>query len=108
MRPSLVLKVLTTGAIVLSVGVFSTPALADEREDLKLILTQIENMHAVALRAKTSSLPGRYQFDYTRFFSDLSAIEQGIQQYMVPSRAQPRDLFEPLSGNYREEHDGND
>ncbi|MCQ7290061.1 RAQPRD family integrative conjugative element protein, partial [Salmonella enterica] len=44
--------------------------------------------------------PGqRFYFDYSRLAADLQRIRQGLQDYMTPSRAQPRDPSD-LSGNY--------
>ncbi|WP_458079571.1 integrative conjugative element protein, RAQPRD family, partial [Pseudomonas aeruginosa] len=38
-------------------------------------------------------------FDYSRLAADLQRIRQGLQDYMTPSRAQPRDPSD-LSGSY--------
>lgn len=44
----------------------------------------------------------RYHFDYPRFRNDVQRIRQGIQDYLSPHRAQPRDPL-PLVGDYRRE-----
>jgi len=45
---------------------------------------------------------GRYFFDYQRANADLRTISAGIDRYLEPSRAQPRDLS-GVAGNYRRE-----
>jgi RAQPRD family integrative conjugative element protein len=53
--------------------------------------------------AATPIVPGeRYHFDYSRLRADLTRVRAGIQDYLAPSRAQPRDPTE-LSGQYRAE-----
>lgn len=50
--------------------------------------------------AQGADEPGqRFYFDYSRLAADLQRIRQGLQDYMTPSRAQPRDPSD-LSGNY--------
>lgn len=44
----------------------------------------------------------RYHFDYPRLLADLARVRAGIQAYLTPSRAQPRDPAE-LVGDYRTE-----
>ncbi|RMV84787.1 hypothetical protein ALP04_05408, partial [Pseudomonas amygdali pv. sesami] len=41
----------------------------------------------------------RYHMDYSRLVSDIARIRQGLQDYLTPSRAQPRDPVE-ISGQY--------
>ena len=41
----------------------------------------------------------RYHFDYVRLRADLQRVRTGLQDYLVPQRAQPRDPV-PMSGDY--------
>ena len=41
----------------------------------------------------------RYHFDYARLRADLKRVRAGLQDYLVPQRAQPRDPV-PLAGDY--------
>ena len=45
---------------------------------------------------------GRFFFDYRQATSDLNTIRSGIDRYLEPSRAQPRDPSY-VAGNYRRE-----
>ncbi|WP_314915872.1 RAQPRD family integrative conjugative element protein [Pseudomonas helleri] len=44
----------------------------------------------------------RYLFDYPRLADDIERIRHGLENYLTPSRAQPRDSVE-LSGSYSAE-----
>lgn len=44
----------------------------------------------------------RYHLDYTRLRADISRVRTGIEQYLTPIRAQPRD-DESLNGSYTAE-----
>ena len=57
--------------------------------------------HLVTTVASTyqPSPSDRYHFDYTRLREDLQRVRAGIQAYLSPPRAQPREP-EPLSGDY--------
>lgn len=74
---------------------------SQEKTELSLIAQQLDNIETLAHRAMSSCMPtDRYQFDYLRLNQDLQRIRQGIQGYLSPSRAQPRDPGE-LIGDYR-------
>ncbi|VVP99813.1 hypothetical protein PS914_03954 [Pseudomonas fluorescens] len=78
-------------------------ASAQEQDQLSLILQQLDTIKHLATRAEeasTSAPNERYRFDYPRLAQDLQRIRQGMQGYLSPSRAQPRDPAE-LVGNYR-------
>ena len=78
-------------------------ASAHEQEQLSLVQQQLDTIERLAARAKT---PGtaepdeRYRFDYLRLSQDIQRIHKGVQDYLSPSRAQPRDPTE-LVGDYR-------
>ncbi|MBS3048845.1 RAQPRD family integrative conjugative element protein [Enterobacter mori] len=76
-----------------------------EREELTLSLSQLNQIEASLHRAKQSARTGtneRYYFDYPRIHSDITTLRRGIEHYLTPARAQPRDTA-ALVGQYREE-----
>ncbi|UTW12363.1 integrative conjugative element protein, RAQPRD family [Marinobacterium rhizophilum] len=86
-------------------------ALADDaplqRQELAAALRQLDALERLVEQsaAATPIVPGaRYHFDYPRLRADLTRVRAGIQDYLAPSRAQPRDPTE-LSGLYRTESD---
>ncbi len=65
-------------------------------------LSQIEaSLHRAQQSARTG-INERYYFDYPRIHSDITTLRSGIEHYLTPSRAQPRDTA-TLVGQYREE-----
>lgn len=83
--------------------VFAAPL--TEREELTLSLNQLSQIEASLHRAQQSARTGvneRYYFDYPRIHSDITTLRSGIENYLTPARAQPRDTA-TLVGQYREE-----
>lgn len=81
----------------------SYAASAHEQNQLSLILQQLDTIEHLAARAQTASSAEsteRYRFDYLRLTQDIQRIRQGLQGYLSPTRAQPRDLHE-MVGDYR-------
>lgn len=81
----------------------SYAASAYEQEQLSLVQQQLDTIERLATRsatAITSEPDDRYRFDYPRLIQDIQRIRQGVQGYLSPSRAQPRDPIE-LVGDYR-------
>jgi RAQPRD family integrative conjugative element protein len=81
----------------------SYAASAHEQDQLSLIQRQLDTIERLATRAEVASTAEpdvRYRFDYLRLSKDIQRIRQGVQGYMSPSRAQPRDATE-LVGDYR-------
>lgn len=81
----------------------SNAASALEQVQLSLALQQLDTIERLATRAETARTAepdARYRFDYPRLTQDLQRIRQGVQGYLSPSRAQPRDPAE-LVGDYR-------
>ena len=75
---------------------------ASERADLAVILRELNLIDRLADNAEASApQKGRYHFDYRRLRGDISRVRSGIQDYLTPPRAQPRDPA-ALSGEYRE------
>lgn len=74
-----------------------------EPVDMELIQKQLEATEHIANRANITNTPDtseRYRFDYPRLIHDIQRIRQGVQGYLSPSRAQPRDPRE-MVGDYR-------
>lgn len=87
--------------VVLCAATGTSVTASQEKTELSLIAQQLDNIETLAHRARFSSMPtDRYQLDYSRLNQDLQRIRQGIQGYLSPSRAQPRDPGE-LVGDYR-------
>jgi RAQPRD family integrative conjugative element protein len=81
----------------------SYAASAHEQDQLSLIQRQLDTIERLATRAEVASTAepdDRYRFDYPRLSQDIQRIRQGVQGYLFPSRAQPRDSTE-LVGDYR-------
>lgn len=77
-----------------------------QRQELAAALRQLDALERTVARsaAHTPFTPGRrYHFDYPRLLTDLARVRTGIQTYLTPARAQPRDLSE-LADDYRSEH----
>ncbi|QET27272.1 RAQPRD family integrative conjugative element protein [Klebsiella variicola] len=76
-----------------------------EREELTLSLNQLSQIEASLHRAQQSARTGineRYYFDYPRIHSDIATLRSGIEHYLTPTRAQPRNTA-TLTGRYCEE-----
>ncbi len=79
-----------------------TPA---QRQELATALRQLDALQRVVAQsaATTPLAPNeRYYFNYPRLLDDLAHVRSGIQFYLSPSRAQPRDATE-LNSDYRQE-----
>lgn len=72
-----------------------------ERETLVAVIRQLDLAHRLADQAATASSgePARYHFDYVRLREDLQRVRAGVEGYLAPQRAQPRDPV-PLTGSY--------
>ncbi|EBW6362348.1 integrative conjugative element protein, RAQPRD family [Salmonella enterica subsp. enterica serovar Oranienburg] len=84
----------------------SSSALASEKDELALVMRQLDQLQASLDRARTLSAQadGRFYFDYARARGDIRAMKQGISQYLDPSRAQPRlPDADSVIGQYRRE-----
>lgn len=91
--------------ILLSLPTFTFASPLTEREELTLSLNQLSQIEASLHRAQQSARTGineRYYFDYPRIHSDITTLRSGIENYLTPTRAQPRDTA-TLVGQYREE-----
>ncbi|MDR1934499.1 MAG: RAQPRD family integrative conjugative element protein [Candidatus Accumulibacter sp.] len=90
-------------ALLLAVPGFVLAGDGPERERLAAILRQLDGIDRQAEHAaQTASRErARYHFDYVRLREDLARLRAGLQDYLAPPRAQPRDPLE-LSGDYRQ------
>ncbi|MFI3049519.1 integrative conjugative element protein, RAQPRD family [Pseudomonas coronafaciens] len=92
-------------AVLLCTPMLSTYAqaagTASEQANVEVMIRQLNALEAVAQRSV--DLPQdpaqRYHLDYPRLVSDIARIRQGLQDYLSPSRAQPRDPVD-ISGQY--------
>lgn len=81
----------------------SYAASGHEQDHLSLVQQQLDIIERLATQAEAASTAEpveRYRFDYLRLSQDIQRIRHGVQGYLSPSRAQPRDPSE-LVGEYR-------
>ena len=76
-------------------------SLASEREQLAALARQLDLIDRLTEHAANTAPQerARYHFDYARLRADLKRVRAGLQDYLVPQRAQPRDPV-PLAGDY--------
>ncbi|WP_449123925.1 integrative conjugative element protein, RAQPRD family [Pseudomonas viridiflava] len=89
--------------VLATIHLNSDAAPADEEAQLSLVRQQldiIERLTAQTERSSNAQPNERYRFDYPQLIQDIQRIRQGVQSYLFPSRAQPRDPTE-LVGDYR-------
>ncbi len=89
--------------VLATIHLNSDAAPADEEAQLSLVRQQLDIIERLSTRAEvasTSEPNERYRFDYSRLIQDIQRIRHGVQGYLSPSRAQPRDPAE-LIGDYR-------
>jgi len=93
-------------ALVLAVALANaSPASAGdasaEHEQLAAFARQLDLIDRLAEHAAHTApqARARYHFDYARLRADLKRVRAGLQDYLVPQRAQPRDPV-PLAGDY--------
>jgi len=72
-----------------------------EHEQLAALARQLNLIDRLAEHAANTAPQERtrYHFDYARLRADLNRVRAGLQDYLVPQRAQPRDPV-PLAGDY--------
>ena len=92
-------KIFLSLLLFLSVNAFAQQS-ATEYAQLTALKRQIELMQGtIATNNRIIEPHSRYYFDYSRLNADLERVKAGINDYLVPKRAQPRDLVE-LRGSY--------
>ncbi|GHH49831.1 hypothetical protein GCM10009090_09850 [[Pseudomonas] boreopolis] len=92
--------------LLIAPSTYQSAAAADdgiEREQLAALVRQIDLIDRLAEHAAHTAPQerARYHFDHARLREDLQRVRAGIQDYLTPPRAQPRDPVE-LSGDYRQ------
>ncbi|SFN78831.1 RAQPRD family integrative conjugative element protein [Xenorhabdus japonica] len=78
----------------------------DELASAKRLIEQVQialERASIAENQSDTAKRPRYDFDYSRIKADLNTIKAGIDYYLTPSRAQPRESG-TLSGHYRQEN----
>ena len=72
-----------------------------EHEQLAALARQLDLIDRLAEHAAHTAPQerARYHFDYARLRADLKRVRAGLQDYLVPQRAQPRDPV-PMAGDY--------
>lgn len=89
--------------LLVAVGLQSAIAADDDtkRDQLAALTRQLDLVDRLAEQAATlaPSDRARYHFDYSRLRGDIQRVRTGVQDYLVPQRAQPRDPL-PLMGDY--------
>ena len=93
---ALALTITLAGASPASAGDASA-----EHEQLATLARQLDLIDRLAEHAASTApqARARYHFDYARLRADLTRVRAGLQDYLVPQRAQPRDPV-PLAGDY--------
>jgi len=91
-------------ALIIALAGASSASAGDataEHEQLAAIARQLNLIERLAEHAANTAPQerARYHFDYARLRADLKRIRAGLQDYLVPQRAQPRDPV-PLAGDY--------
>nr|WP_241667625.1 RAQPRD family integrative conjugative element protein [Pseudomonas caspiana] len=96
---------LSVAVVFVSTGHFSAIASesADERAQLSLLLRQLNALERLVDYGDTlpDESSARVHFNYTRLREDLHRIRKGIDDYLTPRRAQPRDPA-ALHGHYHD------
>jgi RAQPRD family integrative conjugative element protein len=77
---------------------------SNEKEHLAAVVRQLDLLDRLARQsaATASQERARYHFDYARLTADLQRMRAGINDYLTPQRAQPRDPA-ALQGDYRQD-----
>lgn len=82
------------------------PSLAGEKDELALVLKQLDQVQAALERARVVAVQegrdSRFYFDYRRATQDVVTMKEGISRYLEPSRAQPQPV-QSVTGQYRQE-----
>lgn len=100
LRPRKRLVVALMGCLFFA-GQSQAAGTASEQANVEIMIRELNALEAVARRSIDLPKDGsqRYHFDYQRLVGDIARMRQGLQDYLTPSRAQPRDTTE-LSGQY--------
>lgn len=103
-RPHMLAIAIAILATIAGTSLSTVAADTLESAELTALLRQLDMAERVARHAETlvPNSASRYHFDYARLHADIARIRAGIEDYLSPRRAQPRDP-DALSGEYRRE-----
>lgn len=88
-------------ALALLLGPATASDDALERERLVAAVRQLNLLDDLVDAATAEEIKSsRYHFDYARLRADLRRVRDGIEDYLTPKRAQPRDLSQ-IADTYR-------
>ena len=75
-----------------------------DRDDYALMLRQLDVIDRLTsqLAARPPAGQSRYHFNHERLRADIHRVRAGVQDFLSPERAQPRDPV-ALHGDYRDE-----
>ncbi|WP_050570774.1 MULTISPECIES: RAQPRD family integrative conjugative element protein [Pectobacteriaceae] len=94
-------------SVVIFSFLFSASAQASEKDELALVMRQLDQVQAALNRAQVIASQNagdsaRYYFDYSSATRDITAMKLGIERYLQPSRAQPAVPMN-VTGQYSQE-----
>lgn len=97
---------LRTVVLAATLACLSAPLMAGEKDELALVLKQLDQVQAALERARVVAVQegqgSRFYFDYRRATQDVVTMKQGVSRYLEPSRAQPQSV-QSVTGQYRQE-----
>lgn len=106
--PILVVRGIGAGCVLVLTLLIPLPALSAEKDELAFAQRMLGQVQVALERARVAAVQadpserGRFFFDYARATADLKTINVGIDRYLEPSRAQPRDVGS-VGGHYHRE-----
>ncbi|WP_050570888.1 RAQPRD family integrative conjugative element protein [Dickeya zeae] len=96
-------------SVVIFSFLFSASVQASEKDELALVMRQLDQVQAALNRAQVIASQNsgegdsaRYYFDYSSATRDITAMKLGIERYLQPSRAQPA-VPMTVTGQYSQE-----
>ncbi|MFQ0972074.1 RAQPRD family integrative conjugative element protein [Gilliamella sp. BG3] len=101
-HPNIILSI-----VGLSLLLSSNLSVANEKEELALVLKQLKQVKQSLLKSEIVSgteQSERYHFNYKAIQNDIDHVMHGIESYISPTRSQPRTLnFPVIEGEYQNE-----
>lgn len=78
--------------------------IVDEPTRLTILLRELNTIERLAAAGDLANSPtsSRYHFNYGRLRADIARVSMGIQSYLSPQRATPREVV-VLHGSYIDE-----
>jgi RAQPRD family integrative conjugative element protein len=101
-HPNIILSI-----VGLSLLLSSNLSVANEKEELALVLKQLKQVKKSLIKSEIVSgteQSERYHFNYKAIQNDIDHVMHGIESYISPTRSQPRSLnFQAIEGEYQNE-----